>query len=73
MKLAIVRIGRGLVELQGLYLAALFAKFRSVEMMNVGSLILSDLTPKIECIWKSADSATSYFSSRSLDPIDSIG
>jgi hypothetical protein len=48
--LAIVRIGGGLAELQELSTAVLFATYRPIEVTTVGFLILSDSTPKIECI-----------------------
>ena len=45
-----VRIGGGHAGLQELSTAVLFATYRSVETTTVGFLILSDSTPKIECI-----------------------
>ena len=37
--------------LQGLYLAAVFAKYHSIEMMAAGYHILSDSTLKIKLIY----------------------
>ena len=51
-KLAIVRNGGGRSVLQGLYLAAEYAKYRSAEMMNARDLILSDSAPKNKLIYQ---------------------
>jgi len=40
--------------LQGLILAAVSAKYRSIEIMTAGGLISSDSTPKIKLIYQSA-------------------
>ena len=43
--------GRGRSVLQGFYLAAAPAKYRSVERMSASNLISSDSTPKIKLIY----------------------
>jgi hypothetical protein len=50
----IVRNGRGGSVLQGLILAAVFAKYRSVGRITAGYLILSDSIPKIKLIYQFA-------------------
>jgi hypothetical protein len=47
-----VRNGRGVSVLQGLILAAVYVKYRSVGRMTAGDLILSDSTLKIEFIYQ---------------------
>ena len=49
--LAIVRNGGGRSVLQGLYLTAEYAKYRSAERMNARDLILSDSAPKNKLIF----------------------
>ena len=51
-KLAIAKNGRGRSVLQGLYLAAAYAKYRSAERMNARDLILSDSAPKNKLIYQ---------------------
>ena len=51
-KLAIVRNGGGRSVLQGLYLTAAYAKYRSTERMNARDLILSDSAPKNKLIYQ---------------------
>ena len=46
----IVRNGRGVSVLQGLILAAVYIKYRSVGMTTAGELTLSNSSPKIEFI-----------------------
>jgi hypothetical protein len=50
--LAIVRNGRGGSVLQGLILAAVYAKYHSAGRTTAGGLILSDSTPKNKLIYQ---------------------